>query len=104
MPDQQPSGQQFVWRNRLQAALGRATIPVEWRQKSGTAHTVRFSRKLARPVIGIDLGGVARPSDAGVADEQFEVPARQTELLEALRKALHAGPALHDARQPDLFG
>jgi DNA processing protein len=104
MPDQPPSGQQFVWRNRLQAALGCATIPVEWRQKSGTAHTVRFSRKLARPVIGIDLGGVARQSDAGEADLRFQVPAHQTEMLDALRRALSAWPPLRDARQPDLFG
>jgi DNA processing protein len=104
MPDQQPLGQQFVWRNRLQAALGRATIPVEWRQKSGTAHTVRFSRKLARPVIGMDLGGVARQSDAGEADLQFQVPANHSDLLDALRKALIAGVSLQDARQPDLFG
>ena len=65
LPTQGPSGQQFVWRNRLQAALGRATIPVEWKKKSGTAHTVRFSRKLARPVIGLALDGIRHDPDAG---------------------------------------
>jgi hypothetical protein len=34
MPTQGPSGRQFVWRNRLQAAPSRATIPVEWKKKS----------------------------------------------------------------------
>ncbi len=47
------SKQNFVRRNRLQAALGRILIPVEWKEKSGTAHTVRFATKLKRPVAAL---------------------------------------------------
>jgi hypothetical protein len=52
----------------------------------------------------MELGGIARQLDAGEADLQFQVPAHQTELLDALRKALMSGTLLHDDCQPDLFG
>ncbi|OHD04538.1 MAG: hypothetical protein A2095_02675 [Sphingomonadales bacterium GWF1_63_6] len=44
------SAENFVQRNRLQAALGRILIPVEWNRRSGTAHTVRFATQLHRPI------------------------------------------------------
>jgi DNA processing protein len=103
LPSQGPSAPQFVWRNRLQAALARATIPVEWKKKSGTAHTVRFSRKMGRPVIGLSLDGVMRDSDAGEVDQQFTVPNDHSLLIDALRKSLMAGAPIHDGRQADLF-
>lgn len=103
LPTQGPSANQFVWRNRLQAALGRATIPVEWKKKSGTAHTVRFSRQLSRPVIGLRIDGVAQAKDAGEPDMQFVVPREHTNLLDALKRALMAETAAKDAIQPDLF-
>jgi DNA processing protein len=90
LPEQEPSAQQFVWRNRLQAALGCATIPVEWKQKSGTAHTVRFSRTLGRPVFGLDLVGVPRAPGAGKGDQDFQVPAEHGIFVDALRKPLLA--------------
>src|SRR3546814_3051499 len=44
------SAENFVQRNRLQAALGRILIPAEWNRRSGTAHTVRFATSLGRPI------------------------------------------------------
>lgn len=41
----------FVQRNRIQAAISRAVIPVEWNEQGGTAHTVRFAHKYGRLVI-----------------------------------------------------
>jgi DNA processing protein len=41
----------FVQRNRIQAAISRAVIPVEWNEHGGTAHTVRFAEKYGRLVI-----------------------------------------------------
>jgi DNA processing protein len=104
LPTQGPSANQFVWRNRLQAALGRATIPVEWKRKSGSAHTVRFSRKLGRPVIGVRIDGIAPDAEAGEPDQQFVVPREHSNLLDALKRALMAGTPTRDAIQPDLFG
>ena len=43
----------FVQRNRIQAALSYAVIPVEWNEKGGTAHTVRFAEQYGRIVITI---------------------------------------------------
>jgi DNA processing protein len=103
LPTQGPSAQQFVWRNRLQAALGRATVPVEWKRKSGTAHTVRFSRKLGRPVIGVRIDGVAPDPEAGEPDQQFVVPSEHSNLIDALKRALMSGAPAPDGRQPDLF-
>jgi len=98
MPYQGPAAQQFVWRNRLQAALGCATIPVEWRQKSGTAHTVRFSRTLRRPVFGLELGGVPHPADAGNGDQDFRVPSDHCEFRDALER--HSQPR---PQKPPIF-
>jgi DNA protecting protein DprA len=50
LPRETYSAQNFVMRNRLQAAFGRVLIPVEWNAKSGTAHTVRFAAGLQRPI------------------------------------------------------
>ena len=49
------SAMNFVRRNRLQAALARALIPVEWKERSGTAHTVRYAANLGRPIAGLRL-------------------------------------------------
>jgi DNA processing protein len=104
LPMQGPSAQQFVWRNRLQAALGRATIPVEWKKKSGTAHTVKFSQRLGRPVIGLAVDGALQDEEAGEPDVQFVVPSEHSGLIGALRKSLMMGLPVQDGRQSDLFG
>lgn len=48
--------ERFVQRNRIQAALSGAVGVVEGQSRSGTAHTVRFARKAARPLFGVHLG------------------------------------------------
>ena len=61
--------EQFVARNRLQAALADVVIPVEGGVTGGTAHTVRFAKELSRPLIGFRWEGVdgfAAHSDRGV--------------------------------------
>jgi DNA processing protein len=104
LPMQGPSAQQFVWRNRLQAALGRATIPVEWKKKSGTAHTVKFSQRLGRPVIGLAVDGAPGDKEAGEPDVQFVVPNEHSGLIDALRKPLMVRAPVQDGRQANLFG
>jgi DNA processing protein len=49
----------FVERDRIQAALALAVVPVESRAQSGTAHTLRFAEKYGRPVFGVRKGNVA---------------------------------------------
>ncbi len=55
LPRASYSAENFVLRNRLQAALGRVLIPVEWARRSGTAHTVRFATDLRRPIACLRL-------------------------------------------------
>lgn len=57
MPGQHFQKRQFVERNRLQAALADIVIPVEAKATSGTAHTIRFARKYARTLIGMNWPG-----------------------------------------------
>lgn len=51
LPDDSYSKSRFILRNRLQAALSRAIIPIEWSVKGGTAHTIQYAEKYKRPVI-----------------------------------------------------
>ena len=64
MPDQTYQKHQFVERNRLQAALADIVIPVEAAADSGTAHTIRFARRYARTLVGMNWGGAV-----GIVDD-----------------------------------
>ncbi|WP_339080840.1 DNA-processing protein DprA [Pseudomonas sp. TMP9] len=57
LPEQSYSAENFVRRNRLQAALGDILIPAEWQIKSGTAHTVKFAHKYEKRIINVYLPG-----------------------------------------------
>lgn len=66
LPSDNYSADKFVSRNRLQAALSRTVCFVEAREKSGTAHTLRFAQQLNRPVFGVTMGGFR-----GVPEEEL---------------------------------
>lgn len=51
LPRDSYSAKNFVRRNRIQAGLSNITIPVEWRERSGTAHTVRFAYEAKRRIV-----------------------------------------------------
>ncbi|WP_456026107.1 DNA-processing protein DprA [Pseudomonas capeferrum] len=53
LPQQSYSAENFIRRNRLQAALCDLLIPVEWSTKSGTAHTVRFAAKYGKGIVNV---------------------------------------------------
>lgn len=55
LPHQPSSAQNFVRRNRIQAALCDTLVPVEWKIKSGTAHTVGFAKKYEKNIANIFL-------------------------------------------------
>lgn len=53
LPNDSYSKSRFIQRNRIQAAISRIIIPVEWFAKGGTAHTIRYAEKYGRPVVFI---------------------------------------------------
>ncbi|WP_367863232.1 DNA-processing protein DprA [Pseudomonas guariconensis] len=55
LPHQRSSAETFVRRNRIQAALCDTLVPVEWKIKSGTAHTVGFAKKYNKNIANIFL-------------------------------------------------
>ncbi|EKT55676.1 DNA-processing protein DprA [Providencia sneebia] len=55
LPEQTYSSENFVRRNRIQAALCSVLFPVEWKIKSGTAHTVEYAFKYNKKIINIYL-------------------------------------------------
>lgn len=63
-PGQQVLRQRFLTRNRLIAALTRATVVVEAAERSGTASTAREAHDLNRPVAAVP-GPLTSPASAG---------------------------------------
>jgi DNA protecting protein DprA len=81
LPDDGPKGENFVWRNRLQAALGACVIAPEWNRSSGTAHTIKYAQSLRRPTISLQMSGAERPATMGDADYLFKVPSDHSSFL-----------------------
>ena len=91
LPDADPTKEAFVWRNRLQAALGKAVIAPQWLRTSGTAHTINFAKRLRRPTINLQLTGATADPDHGVAETSFIVPHQHAQLIRELDEAKQAG-------------
>lgn len=53
-PNMKPSKESFVSRNRIQAALASVVIPLQWKQKSGTAHTIRFAYEMKKKICFVE--------------------------------------------------
>ncbi|MBT8176267.1 MULTISPECIES: DNA-processing protein DprA [Acinetobacter calcoaceticus/baumannii complex] len=53
-PETKPSNKSFVHRNRIQAALADVVIPMEWKRKSGTAHTIRFANAMRKKIVLVE--------------------------------------------------
>lgn len=86
--------EKFVLRNRLQAGLARALIPVEWKIDGGTAHTVRFAREANRKIICLKLpdwsnsrAELIKAQDMGA--DIFTIPGQETALLDAIKECLN---------------
>ncbi|MDO8885774.1 DNA-processing protein DprA [Candidatus Oleimmundimicrobium sp.] len=94
LPTTSYSANNFVQRNRLQAALGRILIPAEWQRRSGTAHTVRFATALRRPIACLRLpdwpsNRVAFEPGLGLpGGEIFTVPREQLRFDRFVRAAI----------------
>lgn len=86
LPTQMYSAENFVRRNRIQAALCDTLIPVEWKIKSGTAHTVNFAIDFNKKIAGILLPCtyLNRPElqfAESCGSRSFELPEQIQELL-----------------------
>lgn len=112
LPDQSYSAENFVRRNRIQAALCETLVPVEWKVKSGTAHTVEFAYKYRKKIANVYLPATHEHRDelAFSADNRdataFLVPQSIKEFVNyAVHKPLKRLESLPDSeiKQPD-FG
>lgn len=93
LPEQTYSAETFVRRNRLQAALSRVVIPVEWSIKSGTAHTVDNAMKIGRPLVCPRLPDWNnRPELLFAASRGAEIvtiPGEEQRLVGLIRRCIH---------------
>ncbi|EHD14495.1 hypothetical protein CIN_04270 [Commensalibacter intestini A911] len=53
-PNSKPTQNSFIHRNRIQAALANVITPLEWKIKSGTAHTVKFAYEMNKKIICVE--------------------------------------------------
>lgn len=93
LPTQSYSAENFVRRNRLQAALGDILIPAEWKVKSGTAHTVKYAFEYNRYIALLTLPTALIESTETLFAiteynaTRFEIP-KQTETLITILNAI----------------
>lgn len=71
LPDQKPSKENFVRRNRLQAAISDVLIPVEWNIKSGTAHTIKNAAELKRKILCPVMGEMSKNEEIKFAQSNY---------------------------------
>lgn len=108
LPNASFSAENFVQRNRLQAALGSVLIPVEWQRRSGTAHTVRFATQLSKPIACLRLADwepqrVSLLPGLGLeTGEIFTVPRDQAKLDKFITQSIN-GPSTQRRGQLSFF-
>ena len=66
LPKESYSRDRFVRRNRIQAGLAFATVPVEGQPNGGTAHTYRFAKEFGRVTFGVI--STSYPSQNGILE------------------------------------
>ncbi|GIU51538.1 hypothetical protein TUM4438_41510 [Shewanella sairae] len=85
------SAENFVRRNRIQAGLANAVIPVEWKIKSGTAHTVKFTKDFGRHLLMPYLPKSINNKDELLSVQSFEkgktfmIPQEGSALMDIIR-------------------
>jgi DNA processing protein len=102
LPQETYSAENFVRRNRLQAALSQVLVPIEWAARSGTAHTVRYAASLRRPIAGLRLPDwhkdrITFTNGAAAMATTFTIPGQEAEFRQFIANSLH--PAT--AREPE---
>lgn len=92
LPDQKPSKENFVRRNRIQAAISDILIPVEWNIKSGTAHTVKNAGELKRKILCPVIGSMSENEEIKFAQSNYDalllkIPLNKGEVFEEILKS-----------------
>lgn len=98
-PGMRPTRRQFLTRNRLVAALGRATVVVEAGVRSGAASTASWARALGRPV-GAVPGPITSSASVGCHDllaDRAKVITRAADVVELVG---HVGELAPDLARP----
>lgn len=93
LPNQSYSAENFVHRNRLQAGLSEVIIPVEWKEKGGTSHTVKFAHKAQKRIVCLKLPDwsdshseltLAKKLGADI----FTLPGEEVKFIKTINKSL----------------
>jgi DNA processing protein len=95
LPYEKYSRHSFVQRNRIQAALAKAVIPIQGATHSGTAHTINFALELRRPIFGVTIG-TPEPipqselfhSIRNRGGKTFDLQHESDEFLDAIKKVI----------------
>lgn len=102
------SANNFVRRNRIQASLAQITVPVEWKIKSGTAHTVNFTKDYGRFLMmpylyQSDLENAEiKAVSAYKRGQVFSVPDQSSNLIKYLQQPEESQPSLEQGEQGQL--
>ncbi|HCE2119591.1 TPA: DNA-protecting protein DprA [Vibrio parahaemolyticus] len=102
------SAHNFVRRNRIQASLAQITVPVEWKIKSGTAHTVNFTKDYGRFLVmpylyQSDLENAEiKAVSAYKRGRVFSVPDQSSELITFLKQPDESEPSPAQGEQGQL--
>lgn len=102
------SAHNFVRRNRIQASLAQITVPVEWKIKSGTAHTVNFTKDYGRFLVmpylyQSDLENAEIKAVSGYKRGQvFHVPEQSNDLIKFLTQPEESKAPLEQGAQSQL--
>ncbi|MFS6537586.1 DNA-processing protein DprA [Idiomarina loihiensis] len=102
------SAQNFVRRNRIQASLAQVTVPVEWKIKSGTAHTVNFTKNYGRFLVmpylyESDLENTElKEISAYKRGRVFNVPQQSGDLISFLKQPEESEPSPARSEQGQL--
>jgi DNA processing protein len=104
LPYETYSAENFVRRNRLQAALAHVLIPIEWASRSGTAHTVRYAATLRRPIAGLRLPDwpkerVAFSDGAAATARTFTIPGQEDQFRRFVADSLSPRATAHEPEQ-----
>ncbi|MCO8115526.1 DNA-protecting protein DprA [Acinetobacter lwoffii] len=108
-PNMKPSKESFVHRNRIQAALASTVIPLQWKQKSGTAHTIRFAYEMKKQICFVETNicrkfftehALANSSaQRNYGGDIFILPNAINELIESLELNINEEVVFHSKQK-----